>query len=140
MAMTIQVNIVSAESKIFSGAAELVVAMAEEGEVGIEPGHAQMLATLKPGSVRVVKADGGDEYFYVRGGILEVQPHAVTILADVAARAADIDELEALEAKKRAEEALKERTTEFDYAQARAALTEALAQLQTIRKLHDKAR
>lgn len=140
MTMTIQVNIVSAESRIFSGNAVMVIASAEQGEVGITPRHAQMLTSLKPGQVRVVKDNGEEEVFYISGGLLEVQPYAVTILADTAARAADLDEAAALAAKQRAEEALTNRDAEFDYAKAKAALVEAAAQLQAIQKLRKKVK
>ncbi len=106
MANTIQVDIVSAEGEIFSGAATMVFAPASMGEIGIAPRHAPLLTTLKPGEVRVQTPDGNEQYFYVGGGALEVQPHLVTVLADTALRAKDIDEAAALAAKQRAEEAL----------------------------------
>ena len=102
MAMTMHANIVSAEAEIFSGTVEIVVAPAIMGEVGIYPRHTQMLTTLKPGEVRVTKQGGEEESFYVSGGILEVQPHAVTILSDTCVRARDLDEAAALEAKQAA--------------------------------------
>ncbi len=137
MAMTIHVDIVSAETEIYSGSAEIVFAPLVTGEVGILPRHAPLLARLKPGEVRV--HTGGDElYFYVSGGMLEVQPHVVTVLADTAIRAKDLDEAAALRAKERAEEALKSRKSDLDYARAQAELVEALARLRTIRKLREK--
>lgn len=135
MAMTLHVDIVSAEKQIFSGTAEMVIATAEEGELGILPRHNQMLARLKPGQVRVKLQYGEEQVFYVSGGMLEVQPHAVTVLADTAERAADLDEAMALESKRRAEEALASRTDEISLARAQAELLEAIAQLQAIEKL-----
>ena len=138
MAMTIHVDIVSAERGIFSGAATMVFAPAEMGEVGIAPRHAPMLSRLKPGQVRVHNEQGQEEMFYVSGGMLEVQPHTVTVLADTAERAHDLDEAQALEAKKRAEQMLSDKKADFDYAKAQAELAEAVAQLQTIQKLRKK--
>lgn len=133
---TIQVDIVSAEKEIYSGEASAVFAPAESGEVGILPRHAEMLCKLRPGQVRIQLPDSGEEQLiYVSGGILEVQPHVVTILSDTAERAADLDEASALEAKQRAEEALADRSGELDYARAQAELAEAVAQLQAIEKL-----
>jgi len=137
MAMTIHVDIVSAESSIFSGPAEMVFAPGAMGDLGIMPRHSPLLTVLKPGEVRVQTADG-EEAYYVSGGILEVQPHVVTVLSDTAVRAKDIDEAAALEAKQRAEDALKNQTSEFEYAQAERELAEAVAQLQTIKKLRGK--
>jgi F-type H+-transporting ATPase subunit epsilon len=139
MAMTMHVDIVSAEREIFSGTAEMVIAPLVEGEVGILPRHSPMLARLKPGEVRV-KTATDELFFFVSGGMLEVQPHVVTVLADTAARARDLDEAAALKAKERAEEALKSRQTDIDYARAQAELAEAIAQLRTIRKLREKAK
>ena len=135
MAATIHVDIVSAEGEIFSGEATMVFAPAEMGEVGIAPRHAPLLTGLKPGEVRVEVPDGEMQYFYVSGGALEVQPHRVTVLADTAARARDIDEAAALEAKQRAEEALKDREAKIDVARAQAELAEAMAQLRAIERL-----
>jgi F-type H+-transporting ATPase subunit epsilon len=134
MAMTIHVDIVSAEGQIHSGLAEMVFAPAEMGEVGIAPRHTPLLTRLKPGDVRVQKGSEV-EHFYVSGGILEVQPHVVTILADTATRARDLDEAKAREAKSRAEEVLAGRVADFEYAKAQAELAEAVAQLRTIQKL-----
>ncbi|QFY89287.1 F0F1 ATP synthase subunit epsilon [Magnetovirga frankeli] len=134
MAMTIHVDIVSAEGAIHSGKAEMVYAPAELGEVGIAPRHAPLLCRLKPGEVRV-QHEGKMEHIYVSGGMLEVQPHVVTVLADTAVRAKDLDEAAALEAKRKAEEALANRAGEFEYAKAQAELAEAVAQLRTLEKI-----
>lgn len=134
MAMTLHVDIVSAEGAIHSGTAEMVYAPAEMGEVGIAPRHTQMITRLKPGDVRV-DSGGKTEHFYVSGGILEVQPHVVTILADTAIRAHDLDEASALEAKRRAEDALAGQAADFEYAKAQAELAEAVAQLRAIDRL-----
>lgn len=138
MAMTMHVNIVSAEAEIFSGTVEQVFAPALMGEVGIYPRHTQMLTPLKPGEIRVVKEGGDEEFYFVSGGMLEVQPHMVTVLADTAVRAKDLDEAQAIEAKKRAEQALKDRQGDMDYARAEAELAEAVAQLQTIQRMRRK--
>ncbi len=138
MATTVQVDIVSAENEIFSGPAEMVYAPAVMGEVGILPRHAPLLTHLKPGEVRVRKAGGEEEAFYVSGGILEVQPHVVTVLSDTAVRAKDIDEAAALEAKQRAEQALQDKSSEFEYAQAGRELAEAVAQLHALQRLRKK--
>ncbi len=138
MAMTMHVNIVSAENEIYSGTVTQVFAPASMGEVGIMPRHAPMLSTLKAGQVRVVLQDGEEQSFYVSGGILEIQPHVVTILSDTAMRAADIDEAAALEAKARAEAAMKDKASDMDYAKAKAELVEAVAQIETLKKLRKK--
>ena len=138
MAMTIHVDIVSAESEIFSGLAEMVFAPAVMGEVGILPGHAPLVTTLKPGEVRVRLPGGEEQSFYVSSGMLEVQPHMVTVLSDTAQRASDLDEAAALEAKERAERMLADRHADMDEAQARAELAQAAAQLQAIRRLRRK--
>lgn len=132
MAMTIHVDIVSAEQAIFSGVAQSLSAPAIMGEVGIYPRHTQMLTPLKPGEVVIVKQGGEEEAIYVSGGVMEVQPHIVTILSDTAVRAADLDEASALEAKRQAEEALADRNGNLEMAEAQAQLAEAMAQLQTI--------
>lgn len=138
MAMTMHVDIVSAEESIFSETAEFVVAKASEGEVGILPRHVPMLVGLQPGEV-MVRLEGGEErLYYVSGGMMEVQPHVVTVLADTATRARDLDEAEAAEAKRRAEEALKDRSGEMDYARAQAELVEAAARLRAIEKLRKR--
>lgn len=139
MAMTMHVDIVSAEKEIFSGPAEMVFASAAMGDVGILPRHAPLLTPLKPGQIRIKTPGGGEEVFYVSGGMLEVQPHVVTILADTAERAKDIDEAAALQAKERAEQAMTDKTSEFEYARAQVELAEAMAQLQAIQKLRDRA-
>jgi F-type H+-transporting ATPase subunit epsilon len=135
MAMTVHVDIVSAEAEIFSGLAEMVFAPAVMGEVGVLPGHAPLVTTLKPGEVRVRLPGGEEQSFYVSSGMLEIQPHVVTVLSDTALRAADLDEAAALEAQERAERMLADRQADFDEAQARAELAQAAAQLQAIRRL-----
>lgn len=136
MAMTIHVDIVSAETALFSGVADYVIVPAEMGEVGIYPRHTQMLTRIKPGSVRIKLPDvEEEELIYVSGGMLEVQPHVVTILSDTAIRGRDLDESRAIEAKRKAEEAMKNRSSEMDYAKAQAELAEAVAQIAAIQKL-----
>jgi F-type H+-transporting ATPase subunit epsilon len=138
MANTIHVDIVSAEGQIFSGEASMVFAPGSQGELGIAPRHAPLLTTLKAGEVRV-QAEGGEEQsFYVGGGSLEIQPHQVTVLADTAARARDLDEAAALAAKQRAEDAVRERTDKVDIAEAQAELARAVAQLRAIERLRKK--
>lgn len=132
---TIQVNIVSAETELYTGEASLLVAPGEQGELGIKPQHAPLLTRLKPGEVRVKRDGQDDENIFVSGGYMEVQPNVVTILADTAVRAADIDEAAALEAKQRAEEALADRKGDIDVARAQAELAIAAAQLELLRKL-----
>jgi F-type H+-transporting ATPase subunit epsilon len=138
MAMTMHVNIVSAENEIYSGTVTAVYAPAEAGEVGIMARHTQMLSTLKPGVVRVVEENGEEQSFFVSGGILEVQPHIVTVLSDTALRAADIDESAALEAKAHAEAAMKDKASEMDYAKAKSELIEAVAQIEALKKIRKK--
>ena len=135
MANTIQVDIVSAEGEIFSGAATMVFAPASQGEIGIAPRHAPLLTTLKPGEVRVQTPEGDEQFFYVGGGAIEVQPHHVTVLADTALRAKDIDEAAALAAKQRAEDALKDRVGLIEIAEAQAELARAAAQLKALERL-----
>ena len=135
MAMTIHVDIVSAEPAILSGLATMVFAPGEMGELGIAPRHTALITRLRPGEVRVEKEDGEMEHFYVSGGMLEVQPHLVTVLADTAIRAHDLDEAAAAQAKRRAEDALAGRAAEFEYAKAQAELADAVAQLRAIEKL-----
>ncbi len=137
MAMSVHVDVVSAEESIFSGLAEMVVVPGEQGELGIYPRHAPLLTRIKPGSVRIKLAEkqGEETLIYVSGGILEVQPNVVTVLADTAIRGADLDEARALEAKRAAEEAMKNRTSDLDYARAQAELAEAVAQIHAIQKL-----
>lgn len=138
MASTVHVDIVSAEKEIFSGTAEMVFAPAEMGEVGISPRHAPFITRLKPGEVRVKVSDTESYPFYVSGGMLEVQPHLVTVLADTAIRAKDIDEAAAIEAKSRAEEALSDKSGKIDYATAQAQLAEAIMQLRTLDRLRKR--
>ena len=138
MAMTMHVDIVSAERSLYSGLAEMVVAPAALGEVGIYPRHTQMITTLKPGEVRLIKQGGEEESIYVSGGILEVQPLTVTILSDTAVRAHDLDEAAAMEAKQAAEQALKDKTGDIEEAEAMAQLAQAVAQLQTIQRMRKK--
>jgi F-type H+-transporting ATPase subunit epsilon len=136
MAKTLHVDIVSAEQAIFSGEAEMVVAPGETGELGILPEHVALLTRIKPGTVRL-KVPGSDkeEVIYVSGGMMEVQPHMVTVLADTSVRAENLDEEKALEAKRAAEEAIANRTGKMEIAEAQAALAESVAQLAAIRKL-----
>ncbi len=134
MVMRFHVDIVSAEQEIYSGLAEMVIAPAEEGDVGIAARHAPLLTRLKPGQVQVKTPDSETLPFYVSGGILEVQPHLVTVLADRAIRAKDIDEVAAKEAKQRAEEMLTDKSGKYDLARAQAELVEAMAQLQTLER------
>ncbi|MDE0798359.1 MAG: F0F1 ATP synthase subunit epsilon [Nitrosomonadaceae bacterium] len=141
MAMTIHVDVVSAEQEIFSGLAEVVIVPAQMGEVGIYPRHAPMITRIKPGSVRIrIPDQAEDELIYVSGGMLEVQPSIVTILADTAIRGADLDEAKAIEAKVRAEEAMKDKSSKIDYAKAQAELAESLAQIAAIEKIRKHPR
>lgn len=136
MAITVHVDVVSAEESLFSGLAEVVVVPGEMGELGIYPRHAPLITRIKPGSVRLkLPNQSEEELIYVSGGMLEVQPNMVTILADTAIRGADLDEARALEAKRAAEDAMRNRTSDIDYAQAQAELLEAVAQLHAIQKL-----
>ncbi|KFZ30976.1 ATP synthase F0F1 subunit epsilon [Pseudidiomarina salinarum] len=137
-AKTVQLDVVSAEEMLFSGAVETVQVTGSEGELGIYPGHAPLLTTIKPGMVRVVMKGGEEEIIYVAGGVLEVQPHNVTVLADTAIRGEELDEQEALKAKKQAEEAIADSSSDLSYAEAAAELARALAQLQIIRKVRRK--
>ena len=139
MSMTIHCDIVSAEEAIFSGLVEMLVATADLGEMGVTYGHAPLLSSLIPGPVRIVKQGGEEEVFYVSGGFIEVQPGVVTILADAALRADDVDEAAAEEARKEAVNALTNQTGEFDYGRASAQLAEAAAQLATLRKMKNRA-
>lgn len=138
MTMTIHVDIVSAEREIFSGLAEMVFAPAELGEVGISPRHAPLITKLNPGEVWVKVSDSESYPFYISGGLLEVQPHLVTILADTAIRAKDIDEASALDAKARAEEALADKSGKIDYATAQSQLAQAVMQLRTLDRLRKR--
>ena len=138
MADTIHVDIVSAEGEIFAGEASMVFVPGSQGELGIYPRHAPLLTTLKPGVVRVQTEDHDEQMFYVGGGMLEIQPHLVTVLADTAARARDLDEAAAVAAKKRAEDAMRERTAKVDLAEAETELLRAIAQLRAIEQLRKK--
>jgi F-type H+-transporting ATPase subunit epsilon len=135
MTSTMQVEVVSAENELYSGLATMVIATAAEGDVGILPRHTPLLTRLKPGDVRVIKEDGDEELIYVSGGILEVTPTVVTVLADTAIRAHDIDEAAALEAQQKAERALKDSQADIDYARTKAELIQAVAQLQALKKI-----
>ncbi|NND65462.1 MAG: F0F1 ATP synthase subunit epsilon [Gammaproteobacteria bacterium] len=138
MMSTIYLDIVSAEGEIFSGPASMVFAPGSEGELGIAPRHAPLLTTLKAGEVRV-KTEGHEDYdFFVSGGIIEIQPYAITILADTAERAGDIDEAAAVEAKRRAEEALKQSSSDIDVARAQAEIIEAAARIRAIMRFRSK--
>ena len=139
MANTIHVDVVSAEAEIFSGEAEFVVLPGEAGELGIYPRHTPLITRIRPGAVRIkVPGKAGEEFVFVAGGMLEVQPDNVTVLADTAIRGADLDEAKAIEAKKQAEEALVNRESKIDYAAAQAELAVAIAQLAAIQKLRQK--
>jgi F-type H+-transporting ATPase subunit epsilon len=135
MAKTLHVDIVSAEQQIFSGEAEMVIAPGEAGELGILPEHAPLLTRIKPGTVRIQVAGAEEEVIYVSGGMMEVQPDRVTVLADTSVRAHDLDEAKAMEAERLAKEALTNRTGKMEYAKALAELAEASAQIAAIRKL-----
>ena len=134
----IQVDVVSAEQSIFSGEAKFVALPGESGELGILHGHTPLITRIRPGSVRIEKADGDEEFVFVAGGYLEVQPDRVTVLADTAIRGHDLDEAKALEAKKRAEEAMQNRGTEFDLALAQSEFAMAAAQLAAIARFRRK--
>ena len=135
MTTTIRCDIVSAEEEIFHGTAQMVVATGELGELGIAPRHAPLITRLKPGQVRVILENGDEQFFYVSGGILEVQPQVVTVLADTAIRAKDLDEASAKKAKEDAERALANRTDALEVAEAQAQLAQAIAQLQALERL-----
>lgn len=139
MANSFTCNIVSAEESIFSGTIEMVVAAGKMGDLGILPGHAPLLTELQPGPVRVIHDGGKEEHFFVSGGFMEVQPDIVTILADAATRASDLNEAAAEEARQEALKAFNEKSAELDYTRASAELAEAVAQLRTIQQLRKKA-
>ncbi len=139
MAMTLHVDIVSAEAEIFSGTATMVFAPAEMGEVGVAPRHAPLVTRMKPGEVRVQTQEGKELSFFVSGGLLEVQPHIITVLADTAIRADHLDEAQAQEAKARAEKMLSDRSADIDYAKAQAELAQSIAQLAAIKKLRERS-
>ena len=138
MGISVHCDIVSAEEQIYSGLVELVVAAGEMGDLGIAPGHAPLMTKLNPGPVRVIKQGGEEEVFYVSGGYLEAQPNIVTILADSAERAGDLDEAAALEAKKEAERELANQSGDFDYSRAASQLAEASARLRAVQQLRRK--
>ena len=135
---SIHVDVVSAERSIFSGEAKFVALPGESGELGILPGHIPLITRIRPGSVRIEKSDGDEEFVFVAGGYLEVQPDRVTVLADTAIRGHDLDEAKAIEAKKRAEEAMQNRGTDFDLALAQSEFAMAAAQLAAIARFHRK--
>src|SRR3989337_1102510 len=139
MAMTIHVDIVSAEKEIFSGVAEMVFAPGIMGELGIAPKHSPLLTYLAPGEVRLKLPGGAEESFYVSGGILEIQPHVVTVLSDTAMRAEDLDEAAVLKAKEEADKAIHDREAKIDYAAAQAQLAETVAQLKAIQRLRKRS-
>jgi F-type H+-transporting ATPase subunit epsilon len=139
MAMTVQCNIVSAEREIFSGLVEMLIATGTLGEVGITYGHAPLLTSLKPGPIRVIKSADVEEIYYVSGGFLEVQPYQITVLADTALRASDMDEAAAEQAQQAAQQALANKSSEFDYNRAAIQLAEASAQLRTLQAIRKKA-
>ncbi|MGV6807021.1 MAG: F0F1 ATP synthase subunit epsilon [bacterium] len=138
MAMTVHCDIVSSDESLFSGLVEMVVATGSQGELGITYGHAPLLTDLKPGPVRIIKQGGEEEIYFLSGGYIEVQPRVVSILADTALRAGDLDEAAALEAKRDAEHAIANQGGEFDYSRAASQLAEAAAQLRTIEQLRKK--
>ncbi|PVY77489.1 ATP synthase F1 subcomplex epsilon subunit [Tamilnaduibacter salinus] len=138
MAMTVHCDVVSAEEKIYSDRVEMLIAAGSEGDLGIAPGHAPLLTALKPGPVRVIKQGGDEEILYVSGGYLEVQPDIVTLLADTAVRAKDVDEAAAQQAQKDAEKAMAQKTSEFEYTRAAAELAEAVAKLRTVQQLRNR--
>jgi len=138
MAMTFHVDVVSAEEEIFSGIVEMLFAPGAMGELGIMARHTPLLTPLKPGELRIRLEGGEEQSIYVSGGMLEVQPHVVTVLSDTAVRAKDLDEAAAMEAKEKAEKALKDKQADIDYALAEAELAESIAQLQTIQRMKNK--
>jgi F-type H+-transporting ATPase subunit epsilon len=135
---TIHVDVVSAEQSIFSGEAKFVALPGEAGELGILPGHIPLITRIKPGAVRIEKADGGEEFVFVAGGILEVQPRAITVLSDTAIRGQDLDEAKASEARKQAEEAVKNAKSDIDLAKATSELAVMAAQIAALRKYRQK--
>jgi len=135
---TMRVDVVSAESSIFSGEAKFIALPGESGELGIFPGHTPLITRIRPGSVRIEKTDGNEEFVFVAGGILEVQPHGVTVLADTAIRGADLDEAKAQEAKRKAEEQMASRTTDIEFAFAQSEFALAAAQLAAIARYRRK--
>jgi len=140
MSKTIRCDIVSAHEEIYSGDAAMIFATGTVGELGISPRHAPLITQLKPGPVRVQQPNGEEAFFFVGGGILEVQPHIVTVLADTAVRADDLDEAAAVRAKEEAERELQDRTGDMEVAEAQAKLAEAIAQLQALERLRKKVK
>ncbi len=140
MAMTVHLDIASAEEQMFSGLVEMIIATGTMGELGIAPSHAPLLTALKPGPVRVIQQNGEEVIFYVSGGMLEVQPSLVTILADTALRADDVDEAAAIEAQNRAEKLLEDQSDDIEFSRATAELAEAAAQLRTLQALRKQAK
>lgn len=138
MAMTVHLDVVSAEEMIFSGRVESIQVSGSEGDLGVTPGHAPLLTALKPGMVRIVKQHGEEEVIYVAGGILEIQPNSVSVLADVATRAEDLDATAAEAAKRAAEEHIANPSADFDYAEAASDLARAIAQLKVIQTMRKK--
>ncbi|MBP6340901.1 MAG: F0F1 ATP synthase subunit epsilon [Moraxella sp.] len=136
---TLQCNVVSAKETIYSGEISMLIATGVEGEVGILPGHIPFITLLKPGAMQIKTSNGNDEMVYVSGGVLEVQPHLVTVLADTAVRANDLDEAKILEARRHAEQTLQNQKADIDTSAALAALAESLAQLQTLQKFKNRA-
>lgn len=136
--ISVHCDIVSAEENLFSGLVQMVVAAGEMGDLGIIRGHAPLLTALKPGPVRVIKQDGSEIVIYVSGGYLEVQPNGISVLADTAVRAGDLDEAAALEAQKHAQKALQNQSSDFDHSRAMSQLAEAVAQLRTIQQIRRK--
>jgi F-type H+-transporting ATPase subunit epsilon len=139
MAMTLHCDIVSAEREIFSGLVEMVIATGSLGDLGVAYGHAPLLTGIQPGPVRVIKQGGAEEIYFVSGGYLEVQPYHITILADTALRASDMDEAAAVEAQQQAQQQLLEQSSEIDFQRAAAQLAEAAAQLRTLQAIRRKA-
>ncbi len=135
---TIHVDVVSAEESIFAGEAKFVALPGEAGELGILPGHIPLITRIKPGAVRIEKADGGEEFVFVAGGILEVQPNRITVLSDTAIRGQDLDEAKASEARKQAEEAVKNAKSDLDLAKATSELAVMAAQIAALRKYRQK--
>lgn len=136
---TLQCNVVSAKETIYSGEISMLIATGVEGEVGILPGHIPFITLLKPGTMQIKTSNGNDEMVYISGGVLEVQPHLVTVLADTAVRANDLDEAKILEARRYAEQTLQNQKADIDTSAALAALAESLAQLQTLQKFKNRA-
>lgn len=136
---TLQCNVVSAKETIYSGEISMLIATGVEGEVGILPGHIPFITLLKPGALQIKTSNGNDEMVYISGGVLEVQPHLVTVLADTAVRAHDLDEAKILEARRHAEQTLQNQKADIDTSAALAALAESLAQLQTLQKFKNRA-